>query len=402
MARTGNASGRVLLTDAHWNKSVAAIRSLGRKGLEVTAGESSLLAAGLFSRYAARRIRYPAPAARPEAFLQAVVHELKQRPYDLLLPMELGTMLLLSRNRHRFQSLCRFPFAPDEVLRAAASKASTVRRADELGLPVPRTRLLHQGTEWEAEALLEDPGLPLVLKPDLSEGGRGLCLCRSRSELEAALGSASRAGQDYLAQERIPSGGDALGVSLLLGGDGELLAGFTHRRLREYPVGGGPSTLRESFSHPQAEGHAQQLLRGLDFSGAAMVEFKVDPRDGLAKLMEINPRFWGSLPLAIASGVDFPYLLYRTAMGCAKEVGFAARPGQRLRNILPGELLHLVAMRGRVSRDFWSWRHARDELLSLHDPGPVLGRLLSPLALLFDPQLRAVMRPRADLARDRK
>ena len=43
-----------------------------------------------------------------------------------------------------------------------------------------------------------------------------------------------------------------------------------------------------------------------------MVEFKVDERDNIPKLMEINGRFWGSLQLAIDAGVDFPALLIET------------------------------------------------------------------------------------------
>jgi predicted ATP-grasp superfamily ATP-dependent carboligase len=59
---------------------------------------------------------------------------------------------------------------------------------------------------------------------------------------------------------------------------------------------------------------AETLLKSLNWHGIAEVEFRVDLRDGIPKLMEINPRFWGSLEVAVRSGVDFPYLLYRIAM----------------------------------------------------------------------------------------
>ena len=174
-----------------------------------------------------------------------------------------------------------------------------------------------------------------------------------------------------------------------------MAASFTHRRLREFPVSGGPSSLRGTFRHEQAEADAVRLLRGLNFSGPAMVEFKVDPRDGLAKLMEINPRFWGSLPLAIRAGVDFPVLTYRLAMGETISPPVPA-PDTTLRNLLPGDLLYFMARRGRVGREFFDFKKHPDELLSVSDPGPALGRLLSPLALLYDPQLKAVLKKRQE------
>ena len=97
---------------------------------------------------------------------------------------------------------------------------------------------------------------------------------------------------------------------------GEALAVFQHRRLREKPATGGISVLCESAA-PDARlaGWAISLLRAMNWDGVAMVEYRVDPISGEARLLEVNGRFWGSLPLAIRSGVDFPawYLASRVA-----------------------------------------------------------------------------------------
>jgi predicted ATP-grasp superfamily ATP-dependent carboligase len=91
------------------------------------------------------------------------------------------------------------------------------------------------------------------------------------------------------------------------------VAVFGHRRLREKPPTGGVSVLSESIAIPDdALGYASRLLEELQWQGVAMVEFKVDSRDGVPKLMEVNGRFWGSLQLAIDAGVDFPNILLAT------------------------------------------------------------------------------------------
>ncbi|MEN8257187.1 MAG: ATP-grasp domain-containing protein [Thermodesulfobacteriota bacterium] len=384
-------NSRVLILDGHWNKSVAAIRSLASHGLRVTVGESSALAAGMLSRYPSRRFTYSAPLKNPEAFLNDIDREIKTLDYDVLIPMELSTLLLLSRTRQRFTPHILFPFAPHEILRQAASKISAHKAALDSGITAPAGQPITP--ETDGEQLVNKLGLPLVLKPDMGEGGRGLFYCHDVQDLDAALTIIHKSGNRYLAQEMVARDGYGLGVSILMGEDQNVLASFTHKRLREYPIQGGPSSLRQATVHEQAERDAVNLLKKIKWQGIAMVEFKVDPRTGTAYFLEINPRFWGSLPLAIKAGVDFPLLLYKWARGQGFELP-ESQVGLKMRNILPADLLHLVSKRGRVASDFWDLSTC-DDLLSLRDPGPVIGRFLSPLVALWDPQLRSVFQKRA-------
>jgi hypothetical protein len=165
-----------------------------------------------------------------------------------------------------------------------------------------------------------------------------------------------------LVQERIPKEGDSLGVSALFDENSRVKAAFVHRRLREYPITGGPSTLRESVSRPEILELGLSLLKALDWFGVAMVEFKMDPRDDTPKLMEVNPRFWGSLQLAISSGVHF------------------------IRN--PNRL-HLSPS----FFDFFNENTCYD-IIAREDPLPVLGRVLTLLTLLYDRDMRRFLAPR--------
>lgn len=132
-----------------------------------------------------------------------------------------------------------------------------------------------------------------------------------------------------LVQEYIP--GEGHGVFLLMN-RGKVRAAFAHRRVREKPPSGGVSVVSESVAlDPRLLAYSQQLLAALKWHGVAMVEFKHDRRDGRAKLLEINGRFWGSLQLAVDAGIDFPYLLYRMAVDGDIEPALTYREGIRLR-----------------------------------------------------------------------
>jgi predicted ATP-grasp superfamily ATP-dependent carboligase len=124
-----------------------------------------------------------------------------------------------------------------------------------------------------------------------------------------------------------------------------------------------------------------------------MVEFKVDSRDGRPKLLEVNPRFWGSLHHAIVCGVDFPFLVCRLALDgdVARVPGY--RVGVRSRSVLHGELLHFLRNpeRFRLRPALYDCSVA-DDVLSTEDPLPTLGRILSLLAFVWHEDLRAVVR----------
>jgi predicted ATP-grasp superfamily ATP-dependent carboligase len=182
-------------------------------------------------------------------------------------------------------------------------------------------------------------------------------------------------------------------VAVLMNFASEPKASFAYRRLREYPIAGGPSTLRESIWNPELQARAERLLALLGWTGVAMVEFKVDPRDGDPKLLEVNPRFWGSLHHAIVCGVDFPFLVYRLAMDGDVDRVLRYRIGVRSRSLLHGELMHFLASPNRFHltpglHDF----SIPDDVLSADDPLPTLGRIASLVALVSDKERRALAR----------
>jgi predicted ATP-grasp superfamily ATP-dependent carboligase len=385
---------KVFVTDGHWRKTLAVVRSLGRRGLEVTVGESSRVATSLFSKYCSRRVVYPSVRRRPEAFLSFLRQELTGRTYDLLMPMEEETLLLLAQHREEFAPLVRLPIAPYHDIMKARDKGWLLQHASQEGIPIPRTFWVQTMADLGAVKDVIPP--PWVIKPRVSSGAFGICYVEREDDLEAAYQEVHRQFPFPLIQERIPPAGEAFGLAALLDGRGQVKASFAHRRLREYPVRGGPSTLRESTHHPQIEELGIRLLQSLHWYGVAMVEFKVDPRDNQPKLMELNPRFWGSLALAIHAGVDFPTLLYKMAMGEEFDPVLEYTVGARCRWLLPGDILHFLTNPNRfhLKPSFFQFRGMAYDILSRDDPMPTAGRFLTLISLLWDGDLRRFLKRR--------
>lgn len=383
----------VFVTDGHWRKTLAVVRSLGRRGIPVTVGESTAIATSFFSRYCSRRVIYPSPVRDPDGFLNHLHRELA-RGYRAIFPMEEVTLLLLARHRDFIDPLAFLPVPSYEKIQFVRDKEKLLKFAMGRGIPCPRTFFFRAPEEVKTSRVR----LPAVVKPRIGSGAFGVRYVNEGQDLLAAYLATHQKYPFPLVQERIPQEGDSFGVSALFDEGSKVKAAFVHRRLREYPISGGPSTLRESVSHPELLEMGLSLLRALDWFGVAMVEFKVDPRDNTPKLMEVNPRFWGSLQLAIFSGVDFPYLVYRMAKGERFKSVLTYEIGRRCRWLLPGDLFHFFRNPNRfhLSPPFFDFFNGNTcyDIISSQDPGPVLGRLLTLLTLLYDRDMRRFLTPR--------
>ena len=240
--------------------------------------------------------------------------------------------------------------------------------------------------------------LPAVIKPRISSGSFGIAYVKNREDL---LSTYQRIHENYphpLVQEWIPDGIGTFGFSALFDEHSKVKAAFIHKKLRMYPVQGGPSTLREGVCHPRIMELGISLLESLKWTGIAMVEFKVDPRDGIPKLMEVNPRFWGSLQLAIVSGVDFPWLMLKMALGETFPPLLDYQVNKRCRWLLFGDILHFLnnPRRFHLRPSFFRFFDSNtfDDILSLEDPLPVLGAAATFFTFLYDPEMKRFLEKR--------
>jgi predicted ATP-grasp superfamily ATP-dependent carboligase len=382
------AAGCVVVTDGLWRKSLSAIRSLGKAGFQVAVMGDSVFTTGFWSRYTRRRIRAPLASQDAEGFGGALLHTLEELAHGagrpVLVPMEDASLMWISRHRQQVAACADLLLAPADSLAVAQDKAATVRVAREIGLPCPQTWAPASVEELCAHVAHLEPG-GFVVKPRTGSGSAGVVYGEPRTA-EVWRREWERQGP-LLIQERIPAAGAGQGVGLLMDGAGSCVAAFAHERLREYPNSGGPSTDRRSIHAPQLVEWSIALLQRLSWRGIAMTEWKVDVRDGTPKLMEINPRFWGSLELAVRAGVDFPVLYARAARGDTVRAPADYADGVRCRWMMPGEILrYLSAARREPLRAFIDGLPRSAEEWDSTDLRGALATLVCTGAHAFDPR----------------
>lgn len=377
----------VFITDGQLRKSLSATRSLGKKGIEVWVGEKTIFSPATFSKYCSRAVRYPDPGKYPEQFYQWLLDFLQTHSIDILFPMDDEILQIVMNHRNELEKYCRLPLPPLESYQIASDKYETMKLAQRTGVPCPATVVppLIEHIEQSVSGL----SFPLVIKPKKSSGSRGVRIVNNLEELRLKYEEVHRQYPYPLIQEFIPTG-DRFDVCLLYDKNNQIVARFVQKELRHFPVETGPSTAQESVRSPELLNLGLQLMKPLPWQGVVEIEFMIDPRDGIPKLMEINPRFWNSLELAVQAGVDFPYLLYQIAGGEDVEPVEDYPSGKRCRSLLPGDILHFLfnKNRFRLEPPFFSGkvRGGEDDILSINDPWPTLGFLLAVLRYIFSPQ----------------
>ena len=339
----------VLQLDAHLKSSLAVIRSLGQQGIQITAGSEHPTAMGLFSRYVTDTFLYPSPLNDPLQFVTAIQKQVARIGRCLFLPCSDATLLPLVRHRHLFADQLVFVLPSNlKDFAAAFDKVRTLGLAKELGLEIPQTRSCERVEQ--VRAISADFSYPVVLKPRHSVRWNHGCgthrtalFAFSPDELVARYAALfSETGELPVIQEYIA--GEEVGVEFLCR-DGQVLAACAHRRIRSVSPTGGAGAVTQTIPlayHGIGE-RAERLVGAMHWTGPIMVEFKIDRDSNVPVLMETNGRFWGSLPLAIAAGVDFPYLFYRLGSGQEIQPGVAYREGIISRYFV-GDLKHLLSV----------------------------------------------------------
>lgn len=305
---------KVLVTDGSSKASLGIVRSLGSKGIRVAVLSTSSRDLASRSRYT--HASYIVPSPENGSFVEAVLDILGKERYDLIIPQGQAATLALARHKAEVASLAGLEVAEYDKVQSAADKPYVYELAAAVAVPVPRTvypTCLEEMSKWASEV-----SYPTVIKQARQMEDSGVfpqyaCTCE---DLPGAYREFSNQRGwiegNVLLQEFIPGYGCGF---FALYQNGVCKRVFMHRRIRENPPSGKVSSCAESFYDAKLRDHGIRLLNCLAWHGVAMVEFRYDLRDGTYKLMEINPRFWGSLDLALAAGVDFPNYLCQMAQG---------------------------------------------------------------------------------------
>ena len=329
-----------LVTDAHLRSVLAGLRGLGRAGIRAIAIAPSRGAAGLHSRHAARRAVAPDVRTSPAPFA-AAVGRLAQRYGPLVVyPGQEASIDAVVGALPHLPRQVRLPYPGAAALEAIRDKGKLPELAAEAGLATPAT--FAEGTA--AELLAAPIRVPCAVKAGGPGGAMGSTSVLESPDAAGALLGALPPEEPLLVQE--VARGPLLSLALVLDPSGPVVARFQQVARRTWPSDAGISSEAVSvLADERLTERSAAMLSAAGFWGLAQLQF-IDAAAG-PLLIDVNPRFYGSLPLALAAGVNLPAAWHAVSTGAAAPAQDGYRVGVTYRWLEPDVI---EAVRGRPGR----------------------------------------------------
>ena len=378
---------KIFVLDGRSLASLAIVRSLGKKGFEIQCGEEFGLNLTRFSKHVKKSWIYPPPNSSPNAFIEEIKKITIREKFDMIIPVRDDTTLLIAKHARELSHITRLYIAEYDAIRLLQDKAETIRIAKKCGVPHPQTWFPE---ETDSKEILKNLKTPFLIRARISSGSRGIAFVRKGEDFLGQYESVRRDFGEPMIQEYVQKRSYCT-ACVLLDHHSDEVASFAYERVKEYPLSGGPTVVGISCANDQVIGYAISLLKSIGWRGVAEVEFIID-QDGIPRLLEVNPRFWMPLNLAIQSGVDFPYLLYQLAMKNPVNKQKNYTISMKYRWVIPNEILWALSspQKKQAFKELLTFREKNVCFgeMSWKDPLPVLGVFAQALHFLLDKRQR--------------
>ncbi len=356
--------------------TIACLRSLGKRGVRTIVVSEDSETPAFASKYCDETVRTTDPNEDMDQYGRLLLDLASRESVQTIIPVREPDIYHLANRKAEFAEHVGTPWPDFERLERVQDRKRLFEIAESAGVGVPETRLLSEWDRWDEQTIVKSRYNIVVADNEAHYPGVEYIEPNSTPDTAALI---EEMGHEPIAQEYMSDSAEYGFFALF--DNGSPVATFQHRQIRAYKYSGGPSAFREAVHIPELKRAGLRLLDALDWHGLAMVEFKRD--DGEFKLMEINPRFWSSLPFSVTAGVDFPYHFYQLAGGESVDaadgydVGAAGHLVRGEVSYLASVLFHDSSLAERPSPlsalntvGSSLFHHPRFDYLDLDDPKP--------------------------------
>lgn len=316
------------------------LRRLARHGINTIAVSEDSTTPAFWSRYCDERVLIPSPYQDLSGYREGLISLAQREDVRAITPVREADVFTLAKYRSEFNEHVAPLWPSINLLESVHDRQRLYAAAERANVPYPETTNLSETDQWNGEyiikarwAILVGDYLDTVPNGKISSPPKTMFI--DRGTVPDAERIQDEMAHDPIVQEFVPGTEYCFRA---LYDNGELVVSTQKRLIRGYKYPRGPSIYHEAVDIPELRERGLDLLDELDWHGLASVGFIRD-QSGTFKLLEVNPRFWASLPVDIFAGVDYPDIYWNTATDDSLPVQNTYRPGHGSHHIM-GEIAH--------------------------------------------------------------
>lgn len=367
----------ILILEGYARQCLPYMRAFKKLGLEVTIFCHSKMNCGYVSRFPDHRVLGICKNTRYEETERSIVSEIKSGKYDIVLPLVDFSAEILAHNKKELSKYAIICTNDEAVFIRSQDKLEVMRVCMENGLPCPQTLFDVSSVEDVVNSGIK---FPIVIKPRVGFGARGFNRFYSEQELRNYVTEHQINLHEMVVQECLPE--DCLNASdnIFVDRDGAVQSAFTYASYRYYPLKGGTGTLNGTISRKDIHETSRRLAELIGIKGCNGIDYMIDPRDGRAKVIEINPRVLACSKIGFVAGVNQAQQILEDAFHLPVTPMFEYKNDVRVRMSQIDTLWFLKSPNRFNAKPSWfSHKNTVDQTFSWDDPLPWFAFLFSGL-----------------------
>jgi len=368
----------ILLLD-QGRQSLPFLKTLAKEGHLITLVCNSRVNEAYFSRYPTKKLIWPSYINDRPGFERKLMQYLRNNDVDFTFSVSDTGTDILSRKQDEITKYTRIITPPYPTFIQGADKLKLMEYCMAENLPCPKTILLNEETMEQVDVTVR---FPAIVKPTRGVGAIGVVRVNNPQELQRTYHSLKDVHEQIIVQEYIPhEDGKQYMAEAFVDENGNMKVCVVIFKPRIFPIKAGTSSANVTVAYPEIVATTRSLLEGLNWRGPADVDFILDPRDNVAKILEINPRVTAGIKIAFVAGVDFADLYLKYAFREEIQEIAEYKLGIYSRNFFL-EILWFLSSSSRMKKETFPpffkmcGKNMVDQVFSLDDPLTGLGFFL--------------------------
>lgn len=359
---------RVLLVEGFARQVMPMMQALHDLNCHITTLNGSKLDMGYASRYPNKKLLAFWDRNNMQASLASLEKVLQEHEYDVVIPLTDFSATLLSKHKKRLSKYAAMAVNDWGVFQMASDKQNTMQACMENGIPCPRTLI---NIETVEDVIHAGIAYPFIIKPRVGYGSIGFHCIEDEDQLRTVFDKTTKEHGKLLVQDYIPQTDKQYKAQIFIDGSGIVKSACVFDKTRWYPIDGGSTCCSATVSRADIVDTCNRLLKIIGWRGYADVDLIQDPRDNIAKVMEINPRITASVKVCFAAGVDFARQIVEHETGREVTEYSTYEVGRVLRYMHTDLLWFLQSPdRLRTQPSWFSLKNTTDQIFSKKDPWP--------------------------------